>query len=137
MGALVKWPVVKIKRIGAIAAALVAALFLFLVIVPCDRTSLDQGCVNQGEGCRKLATIICWLQSHLSWNSEHEPHFVMIGRPDRTHIGVAWPPYMVFNAPCEKGGWLMLRIGFRYDRNWRGYIFPTMACKSVDKPLRY
>jgi hypothetical protein len=129
--------VVKIIRIGAIAIALVAALFLFVLIVPCDRIGLDQGCVNQGKDCPKFAKIICWLQVHLSWNSEQEPHFVMIGRPDQTHVGAAWPPHLVFNARSEKGSWLMPRIGFRYDRNWRGYIFPTIACKSVDKPLRY
>jgi hypothetical protein len=129
--------VVKIRRLGAFAAALIVALFLFIVIVPCNLPSLGEGCVNQGKDCRKCATIICWLQWRLSWNSEHEPHFVLIGKPDLIHVGVAWPPYIVFNAPSRKGRWLMLRIGFRYDRNWRGYIFPTMACKSVAQPLRY
>jgi len=31
----------------------------------------------------------------------------------------------------------MFRAGFRYDRKWRGYIFPTAACKCLSKPVIY
>lgn len=31
----------------------------------------------------------------------------------------------------------MFRVGFRYDRNWHGYIFPTAAWKVVATPLEY
>jgi hypothetical protein len=54
-----------------------------------------------------------------------------------TNVGVAWPPYLVFNAPEKNGQCLLFRFGFRYDRNWRGDIYPTIAPKSTDKPLLY
>jgi hypothetical protein len=73
----------------------------------------------------------------MSWKSEHEPHFVLVGNPERTSIGLAWPPYLVYNSPDGGGHWRMFRIGFRYDQNWRGYIFPTVAWKLVSHPLRY
>lgn len=98
---------------------------------------VSQGCVNQGSDRRVGATIICWAQRHLSWNSEHEPRFVLVGNAERTSIGVAWPPYLVYNSPAGGGRWRMFRIGFRYDQNWRGYIFPTVAWKLVSHPLRY
>ena len=131
----VGWPVMRIRRIGAIAVLVASCIFVLLVHCRCAQS--NRGCVNQGKDERKFATIICCLQRHMSWNSRQEPHFVMIGRPDRANAGVAWPPYLVFNKPDKKSGWLMFRIGFRYDRNWHGYIFPTIAIKNTDKPLRY
>lgn len=62
---------------------------------------------------------------------------MLIGSQQRTSVGLAWPPYLVYNSPDGKGSWRMFRIGFRYDRNWRGYIFPTIAWKKVSIPLRY
>jgi hypothetical protein len=100
-------------------------------------TAVNQGCINQGGDCRVFGTVICWSQRHMSWKSEHEPRFVLVGKPDRTHLGLAWPPYVVFNTPDGSGNWRMFRIGFRYDRTWKGYIFPTVAAKHLAEPLRY
>jgi hypothetical protein len=97
----------------------------------------DQGCVNQGKDRRGFAPVVCWLQRRMSWKSKHEPHFALIGKPDGTSLGLAWPPYVVFNMPDGNDHWRMFRIGFRYDRTWRGYIFPTIAAKRVSYPLRY
>jgi hypothetical protein len=127
--------VAKFKKVYGILTVIVA-LAIFLIVLACCEHSGDRGCVNQGNDSRNFAALTCCLQRHMSWNSEQEPHFVLICRPDRDNVGIAWPPYLVFNAPGKKGSWLMLRIGFRYDRNWRGYIFPAVACKRVAKPWR-
>ena len=100
-------------------------------------TPVSQGCINQGADRRVAATFVCWAQRHLSWKSEHEPRFMLIGNPEHTNIGLAWPPYLVYNSPHGTGRWQMFRIGFRYDRSWRGYIFLTAAWKRVSHPLRY
>ena len=97
----------------------------------------DQGCVNQGSDRRMFAPVVCWAQRQLSWKSDHEPWFVLLGRPQRAHLGLAWPPYLVVNWPDDQGRWRVFRIGFRYDRTWRGYIFPTLALKRLPEPLRY
>lgn len=97
----------------------------------------SQGCVNQGKDRRVFAPAICWAQRHLSWKSRHRPHFFRLGKAARTSVAVAWPPYVVYNSPKRKGQWRMFRIGFRYDRNWHGYIFPTAAWKIVNSPLEY
>jgi len=127
-----------------VAASLACALLLALAFhthprqsSPARATSPDQGCINQGKDSRIGATFICWAQRHLSWKSEHEPHFVLIGSAERTNIGLAWPPYIVYNSPDGSGHWRMFRIGFRYDRNWHGYIFPSVAWKRLSNPLRY
>jgi len=98
---------------------------------------VDQGCVNQGSDRREFAPVVCWLQRRLSWKSEHHPYYWSIGSPERTHAGLAWPPYVVLNSPDGHGHWRIFRAGFRYDRTWRGYIFPTMAAKRLSHPLTY
>ena len=126
-----------------VSAFIACALCLALAFQPHPHksvpsaTRLDQGCINQGNDRRIGATVVCWAQRHLSWKSEHEPRFVLVGNPERTNIGLAWPPYLVCNSPDGSGRWHMFRIGFRYDHNWRGYIFPTVAWKRVSHPLRY
>jgi hypothetical protein len=129
----------------AYLAASCAFVLYFALAIPArsakssnvSATPVGQGCVNQGSDPRVAATVICWAQRRFSWKSEHEPHFVLIGNPERTHIGLAWPPYFVYNSPNGSGRWHMFRIGFRYDQSWRGYIFPTAALKLVSHPLRY
>ncbi|HKQ85407.1 MAG TPA: hypothetical protein VJS43_01425 [Candidatus Acidoferrales bacterium] len=101
------------------------------------RSTTSQGCVNQGKDRRAFAPVVCWTQRHLSWKSPHKPRFFLLGKTTHTSLGFAWPPYVVYNSPKSKGQWRMFRIGFRYDRNWHGYIFPTAAWKIVDSPLEY
>src|ERR1700692_1902355 len=78
----------------------------------------SQGCVNQGNDRREFAPVVCWLQRRMSWKSKHEPHFALIGKSDGTNLGLAWPPYAVFNLSDGNGHWRMFRLGFRYDRAW-------------------
>lgn len=125
-------------------AAMVIALDLVFASAQSSRktdvpsaTPADQGCVNQGPDRREFAPVVCWLQRGMSWKSGHEPHFVLLGNPGGTNLGLAWPPYMVINLPDGNDHWRMFRIGFRYDRTWRGYIFPTIAAKRISHPLRY
>ena len=133
---------------GLVPARLTVALacvFYFVLAFPAQSakssvapaTPVSQGCIDQGSDRRVAATVVCWAQRHLSWKSKHKPRFVLIGNPKRTSIGLAWPPYLVYNSPDGLRRWRMFRIGFRYDLNWRGYIFPTAAWKRVSHPLRY
>lgn len=122
--------------------ALPSLILLSLAFASCghaqpSHSAIARGCVNQGKDSRVGALVVCWAQRHLSWKSPHKPHFFLIGKPSHTSVGVAWPPYIVFNSPKRSGDWRMFRIGFRYDRNWHGYIFPTAAWKVVSSPLEY
>lgn len=98
---------------------------------------VDQGCVNQGNDRRIAAPVVCGLQRELSWKSDDPPRLFRVGNRRLTHLEIAWPPYLVVNSPDGDGHWRMFRIGIRYDRNWRGYIFPTAACKCMEHPLLY
>jgi hypothetical protein len=131
----VKRQVIRLARL--LALVLVAALFVSIKAYLSPQTPGDQGCINQGGDRRLLAKPICWAQRHLSWKSQSEPSFLSIGDAHRLNLGLAWPPYVVINWYRGPGQWRMFRIGFRYDRNWRGYIFPTIAWKLISSPLRY
>jgi hypothetical protein len=106
-----------------------------LYVPPKDR--IDQGCIHQGNDRRLAAPVVCWLQRHLSWKSEREPRLSSWGEQQKRFLAVAWPPYVVYDSGDGYGHWRMFRAGFRYDRKWRGYIFPTAACKCLSKPVIY
>src|SRR2546425_9214832 len=40
---------------------------------------------------------------------------------------IGFPPYLIINYKRKSNKYLMFRIGFRYDKNWKGYIFPSSA----------
>lgn len=101
------------------------------------RTQVDQGCIHQGHDRRLAAPVVCWLQRHLSWQSPREPRLLAWGNPQARMLALAWPPYVVYDSADGHGHWRMFRAGFRYDRKWQGYIFPTAACKCLAKPLLY
>jgi hypothetical protein len=137
---------VKIKSRAALGSALTLVMVAITVSIIRPRTCtvyvppttrIDQGCINQGNDRRLAAPFVCWAQRHLSWKSEREPRLLLIGKPQQTHMGLAWPPYLVFNCPNRGGNWRVFRVGFRYDREWGGYIFPTAAWKCLPYPLRY
>ena len=94
-----------------------------------------QGCINEGHDDRLLGHIVCWLQRNLSWKSVSRPYWlVKIERPGYVVFGIAWPPYVVVQRSRDLK-YRLFRLGFRYDVNWGGYIFPTAAWKTTERPL--
>ncbi|MGH9488166.1 MAG: hypothetical protein ACRD04_11340 [Terriglobales bacterium] len=129
-------PFLVTRKVGVtIVVVLLGAVVIDAVLG--SRQFGSQGCVDQGQDRRFAAPLTCGAQRSLSWKSNHEPHFWLIGNPQGRSLGLAWPPYLVYNAPAGVHRWRMFRVGVRYDRNWRGYIFPTIAFKFVTQPLRY
>lgn len=126
-----------IRLTRALALVFVLALCAAIMASRSPRFPGEQGCINQGADRRLFPMPICWAQRHFSWKSENEPSFVSIGNAQRINLGLAWPPYLVINWYRGRDEWRMFRVGFRYDRNWRGYIFPTIAWKVISRPLRY
>ena len=77
--------------------------------------------------------LFCALQRQYSYKSSHEPKL-------HAHRTWAWgmhPSYFVYNRQLANGNWLLFRAGWRYDRNWRGYIGPSLAWKKISRPLLY
>lgn len=110
---------------------------------------MNQGCPGEGKDSRILGWLICPLQRFCSWKSDVEPtlHTLTIGVqnahwPDsiqqiQAAVGF-WPPYIVVNVKqYHQLGWRMFRLGWRYDKQWKGYIGPAGAFKKVLWPLLY
>jgi hypothetical protein len=50
--------------------------------------------------------------------------------------GLAFPPYVAVQWQSGPKSWGLFRLGWRYDVNWGGYIFPTAALKSgLSQPM--
>jgi hypothetical protein len=133
-----------ISRLALLSCSLLLVLAVHAVFSgrPCrlyvpPKTRVDQGCIHQGNDRRLAAPLVCWLQRQLSWKSQHEPRVLAWGNQQARFLAVAWPPYVVYDSADGSGHWRMYRAGFRYDRKWQGYIFPTAACKCLAKPLLY
>src|SRR6266704_3568926 len=90
-----------------------------------------QNCPNEGHDHRAGGWLVCFLQRHCSWKSESPPR-LLIGSP---YGGFYWPPYIVIQWQQSNGRWRLFRCGWRYDQNWKGFIFPTSAWKMVDQPM--
>jgi hypothetical protein len=91
------------------------------------------GCVNAGTDARiDPFGLVC------------TPAAVQLQIEPRTQApharNMGWgtqPSYFVYNKMLADGNWLRVRAGWRYDRNWRGYIGPSFAWKEKPEPLLY
>lgn len=115
---------------------------------------MNQGCPGEGKDSRTLGWLICPLQRLLSWKSDKQPKLLIIiaGTSSSPEVGQypvlaaagVWPPYLAVNVRIKQDPhdplnalWRLFRIGWRYDKNWKGYIGPSAAWKKVLWPLMY
>ena len=121
-----------------LAAALLLALMISAAGSPIRHALTPvrggHGCVNAGPDARiDPFGLFCALQRQYSYKSSREPKL-------HAHGTWAWgthPSYFVYNRQLANGNWLLVRVGWRYDRNWRGYIGPSLAWKKIPQPLIY
>ena len=103
---------------------------------------MNQGCPGEGKDNRTLGWLICPLQRLLSRKSDKQPRLLTttVGITNETPVIQAaaglWPPYFVVNIGRPLW-WRMFRLGWRYDKNWKGYIGPSAAWKKLTSPLTY
>jgi hypothetical protein len=88
---------------------------------------VDQGCPGEGSDTRTFGRWGCSIQRALSFHSDTEPLSVL----------VCFPPFIAVNIPMFDGTYLILRAGFRYDKNWKGYLFPESAAKRKAQTIFY
>lgn len=93
--------------------------------------------VNQGSDPRPsgiFGKVSSFLQRHLSWKSDAKPSMRELGRD----VAVSkWPPYLVANFKTGNQ-WRLFRLGWRYDSQWKGYIFGAAGpMKKIAQPLKW
>src|SRR3989304_1599027 len=94
-------------------------------------------CVNEGDDPRLFRGLTCSLQRIFSYKDPVPPVLdrrelapgVTLYSNDRPR---QW--YRVIIVKLSGGKFYHLRVGFRYDVNWGGYIFPSIAAKETTNP---
>jgi hypothetical protein len=85
--------------------------------------------VNRGPDPRILGPVGGWIQSRLSFHSSTPPKALRLG--SKGHIAVSWPPFLSIFVPYGDR-FASFRLGWRYDHNWRGYIFDGIVKLRID-----
>lgn len=86
--------------------------------------------VNRGPDRRPLGEWAGWIQARLSFKSWWEP----------LHVMVAFPPYVSIAIPklwTHPLRYATFRAGWRYDKNWPGYIFDVIVKLDFDRVVPY
>lgn len=118
--------------VGALLAGLLLVMFLANL-----RATGGEGCPHEGPDHRLLGGTVCWLQRQLTIENAQTPRriwsldFAKVSMridPRHPHLLIEWP------AASQKL-W-RFRVGYRWDANARAYIFPALAFKKVDGPMR-
>lgn len=88
-----------------------------------------KGFVNAGDDMRwNPFGIPGWIQGKLSFHSKIEPPSLLL---------CLFPPMFAMNLPIWKNRYLLIRFGWRYDRNYLGFIFPEAVIKVLDHTQFY
>ena len=88
-----------------------------------------QGCPGEGSDTRLLGRWGCAIQRALTWHCDEEPGGIMFCTPFYVCVNI--------KVPYTTRKYWHLRAGTRYDKNFKGYIFPEFASKVKDQPIWY
>lgn len=109
---------------------------LLIALVICLARA-GQNCPHEGSDHRLLGRAGCWIQQKLTIESARPPSKIwffdlgkMSMRIDPRH------PHLLIEWPAVSGKLWRFRAGYRWDANARAYIFPSMALKKVDGPMK-
>src|SRR5712692_9596465 len=100
-------------------------------------TMAGQGCPHEGVDHRVFGRPGCWIQRKLTIENAQPPSKIwsfslgkMAVKIDPKH------PHLLIEWPTRQGKLWRFRAGCRWDANARAYIFPAMAFKMVDGPMK-
>src|ERR1041384_6158354 len=99
-----------------------------------DAFAAGQGCPNEGPDTRLLGKVGCKIQRIFSFHSTPPPKWLLAKHDAEGDMseGIAFPPYIIIQSKDH-----FFRLGWRFDTNWHGYIFPTAALKRGHLPKGY
>jgi hypothetical protein len=96
-------------------------------------------CPGEGTDPRIWRWGTCWLQNRCSFHTPVEPLGILLAFPPFLAINCPVPTWLVrrFRPTATPGWYVMARAGFRYDKNWKGYIVPELALKLMQSTVYY
>ena len=112
------------------SASLLVALILTLTVA-------GQDCPHEGSDRRLLGGTGCWIQRKLTIESAQPPSKIWSFNLGKISVKIdPKHPHLLIEWPTSSGKFRRFRAGYRWDANARAYIFPAIAFKKVDGPMK-
>ena len=110
---------------------------LLLVFLENLRAAGRCGCPHEGLDHRLWGQTVCWLQRRLTIENAQTPTQIWSLDVARVSLRVdPRHPHLLIEWPAASQKLWRFRMGYRWDANARAYIFPAVAFKKVDGPMR-
>lgn len=108
-----------------------------LVALILSLTMAGQECPHQGSDHRLLGGTGCWIQRELTIEGAQPPSKVWSLNLGKIAVKIdPKHPHLLIEWPTSSGKFQRFRAGYRWDANARAYIFPAIALKKVDGPMK-
>jgi hypothetical protein len=96
-----------------------------------------QGCPHQGSDHRLFGRIGCPIQRKLTIENARSPRTIWSFRLRKLSVKIdPKHPHLLIEWPSRSARLWRFRVGYRWDANAKAYIFPSLALKRVDGPMR-
>ena len=96
-----------------------------------------QDCPHEGPDHRLLGRAGCWIQRMLTIESARPPSKIWFLDFGKTSMRIdPRHPHLLIEWPTASGKLWRFRAGYRWDANAKAYIFPAIAFKKVDGPMK-
>ena len=110
---------------------------LLVVFLANLRANSGCGCPHEGLDPRLLGGTVCWLQRQLTIENAQTPDQVWSLDVARVSLRIdPRHPHLLIEWPAASQKLWRFRMGYRWDANARAYIFPALAFKKVDGPMK-
>ena len=96
-----------------------------------------QGCPHEGSDHRLLGRHGCWIQRKLTIESARPPRKLWSFNLAKVSMKIdPRHPHLLIEWPTASGRFWRFRVGYRWDANARAYIFPAIAFKKANGPMK-
>ena len=113
----------------------VSAVLLIALVFCLARAG--QGCPHEGPDHRLLGRTGCWIQRKLTIESARPPTKIWLLDSGKISMRIdPRHPHLLIEWPTASGKLWRFRAGYRWDANARAYIFPAIAFKKVNGPMK-
>lgn len=108
-----------------------------LVVLILTLTMAGQPCPHEGSDHRLLGGLGCWIQRELTIEGAQPPAKIWSLELGKISVKIdPKHPHLLIEWPTSSGKFRCFRAGYRWDANARAYIFPAIAFKKIDGPMK-
>jgi hypothetical protein len=95
------------------------------------------GCPHEGADHRLFGSVGCPIQRKLTIEGARSPRTIWSFHLLKVSVKIdPRHPHLLIEWPARSQRLWRFRVGYRWDANAKAYIFPSLALKRVDGPMR-